>query len=144
MAVVERLATFGGHRALVLLAEDDDELRSLLATVLRKDGHEVAEARTGVELLRALEAGAGGGCLPDVVVSDVQMPGLTGLEVASALRLAASRVPIVLITAFGDDDAHGRARELGAIMLDKPFDLGALRATVRAVLSGGEQATGTG
>ncbi len=137
-----------GRHALVLVAEDDDELRSLLATVLRRDGHDVHEVRSGTQLLRFLEVAAGAGpgapSLPDLVVSDVKMPGLTGLEVASAIRRAALPVPIVLITAFGDEDAHRRADELGATMLDKPFDLGALRGAVRTLLSAAERPTGTG
>ena len=144
------LSAAGGRRPLVLLAEDDDELRSLLASVLHRDGHDVVEARTGTELLRRIEVGATAGPgaprLPDLVVSDVKMPGLSGLEVASALRLAALHIPIVLLTAFGDDEAHERADALGAMMLDKPFDLSVLRAAVRRLLADEDEelATGTG
>jgi DNA-binding response OmpR family regulator len=137
-----------GARGLVLLAEDDEELRSLLATVLRKDGHEVVEATTGTHLLRYIEGLTREGNasrLPDVLVSDVKMPGLTGLEVAAALRIANWGVPIVLITAFGDEEAHQRASELGAVMLDKPFDLDTLRGAVReALTTRHERPTGTG
>ena len=118
----------------VLLAEDDDEMRRMLAEVLRRDGYLVTEARDGLELtdricrsLFDVEADDA----PDILVSDIRMPGRSGLDVLSLLRGADAGIPIILITGFGDDETCRRAERLGAdALLDKPLDLDELRATV--------------
>jgi DNA-binding response OmpR family regulator len=93
----------------------------------------VIEARDGQELLLAIERLKAGSVRPAMVVSDVRMPGYSGLDLLAILRCASWTLPVVLITAFGDEDTHAEARELGAIaVLDKPFDLDDLRAVVRA------------
>jgi DNA-binding NtrC family response regulator len=104
-----------------LLAEDDPAMRTLLARGLRKSGFEVFEARTGSE---ALERLANAPVRFDLVISDVRMPGPGGLDLLALLRHADSRVPVILITAFGSAATHAAAERLGAFaMLDKPFDL---------------------
>ena len=122
----------------IIVAEDDQELRELIASALRNDGYEVVEARDGVELLGYLEAAAvaagrsNGSSQVAAVVSDVRMPSLTGLDVLAVLRCAYWPVPVILITAFGDEDTHAEARELGVnAVFDKPFDLEDLCAAVR-------------
>jgi CheY-like chemotaxis protein len=122
----------------VLLAEDDQALRELIASALRHEGYDVVEARDGVELLGYLEAAAvaagrgNGHTQVAAVVSDVRMPSLTGLDVLAVLRCAYWPVPVILITAFGDEDTHAEARELGVnAVFDKPFDLEDLCAAVR-------------
>jgi CheY-like chemotaxis protein len=125
-----------GGRRQVLVAEDDPSLRRLIVTVLRDAGYDVVEAADGPELLERIEALAKRQVPSDafVVVSDVKMPGLTGLDVLAILRCASARTPVVLITAFGDAETHAEARELGAVrVLDKPFDLDVLRAVVGEV-----------
>jgi two-component system response regulator (stage 0 sporulation protein F) len=131
----------------VLLAEDDAELRSLLTDALRKDGCDVIEARDGAEAIGQLESALFGerwlGSMPpprppDVIVSDVRMPGFTGLEVLGAVRGAQLRTPVILITAFGAADTHAQAHQLGVTaVLDKPFDVDDLRRLVRSALAGG-------
>jgi CheY-like chemotaxis protein len=70
-----------------------------------------------------------------VIVSDIQMPGFTALDVMAGLRRAVSRIPIILTTAYGDASTRLTARRLGARrVLDKPFDLSALRAAVAEAL----------
>jgi CheY-like chemotaxis protein len=100
--------------ARLLLAEDDFELRELLACVLRADGHEVVEARDGNELLAMLshDASEPGGAF-SLVVSDVRMPGLTAFDILSRLQRELSEIPVILITAFGDQTTHARALRLG-------------------------------
>lgn len=111
---------------LVLLAEDDVELRKLIATTLRADGYEVVEAANGMELLDALELMLSRR-LPDAIVSDVRMPLLSGMDVLAVIRASSTEIPVILITAFGDVDTHGEAHDLGAVaILDKPFDMSAL------------------
>ena len=124
------------QRARVLVAEDDAALRDLLVSALSDDGYEVIEARDGVDLLRQLaNLDSDGTDLPvDVVVSDVRMPGTSGLEALTILRRFSRSLPVVLITAFGDIATHAEAERLGAAaVFDKPFDIDALRATVSAL-----------
>lgn len=118
---------------IVLLAEDDDELRRLLARKLRRCGCDVIEARTGRQLVElAVEHTVEP--VPDgrgaaLVISDIRMPGPNGLEVLCLLRRAEVAVPIILMTAFGDAAVHAEAAELGATaILDKPVDLDELAA----------------
>ena len=116
----------------VLLAEDDPELRALLAACLRADAHEVMEAEDGVELMALVEAQTFAGTGPTVVVSDIRMPRLSGLEVLAAYPLTCRSVPFILITAFGDDRMRAEAHALGANrVLEKPLDLSHLRDAVR-------------
>ena len=117
-------------RRHVLVAEDDPSLRRLIATVLGEAGYEVIEAQDGNQLLAQIERLLAAR-RTFVIVSDVNMPGLTGLDVLAILRCALAHTPVVLITAFGDAETHSEARELGAVtVLDKPFDVDALRAAV--------------
>jgi CheY-like chemotaxis protein len=117
----------------VLLAEDDIEMRMLIQDVLSRDGWEVVEARNGTELL-SLIAGQVYRTLRrapaiDLIISDVRMPGLSGLDVLAAIRRADWAVPVILITAFGERIVHLEAKRLGAVaVLDKPFALDRLRA----------------
>lgn len=127
-----------GRCARLLLAEDDPELRHLLATVLRRDGHHVTEARSGVELLDWVAAELDEhGSLDrfDLIISDIRLPGFSGLDMLASLRTAECPVPVVLITAFGDETTHAQAERLGAAaMFDKPFDVDDLRTTVAHVI----------
>lgn len=119
----------------ILLAEDDKEMRALLAGALRRAGYKVTECGNGVELLEHL----GSFILPDLeheqvdlVISDIRMPGLTGLEILEGLSKRPDFPPFILITAFGDVETHAKAKYWGALaMFDKPFDVDDLVAKVR-------------
>ena len=118
--------------ARVLLAEDDDAMRVMLCTVLARSGFEVTPCENGRAMLRELERAEREGHAPDVIVSDVCMPGASGLDVAHASRRVLPEVPLILITAFGDDHTHERAKALGAMaVLNKPFDLRDFRRLVQ-------------
>jgi CheY-like chemotaxis protein len=120
----------------VLLAEDDPELRALLAAELRADAHEVVEACDGVELMALVEEQSFGGTPGHaVVVTDIRMPHLSGLDVLAAYPLTCRSVPFILITAFGDDRTRAEAHALGAsCVLEKPLDLTDLRDAVRQAM----------
>ncbi|AUX29528.1 MULTISPECIES: response regulator [Sorangium] len=128
-----------GAGCRVLVAEDDDEMRALLASTLKCDGFEVVEAKNGLELLDYLLPWFSGREPPahvDAIVSDIQMPCFTGMEVLAGLSAVRRRPPIVLITAFGESSTHALARSLGAAaVLDKPFDLDALRGVMSRVIA---------
>jgi CheY-like chemotaxis protein len=116
----------------VLVADDDEDLRSLVVETLRSDGYRVIEAHDGAELLDHLRAGlADSRTHPDVVVTDVLMPKLSGLGVLDALRRAQWNVPVILMTVMGDGSVHTLARRLGAVcVLRKPLDIDDLRTAV--------------
>jgi DNA-binding NtrC family response regulator len=118
----------------VLLAEDDDDMRRLVRNALREEGFHVLEARSGWELLGLIGSRmlARGGQPLDLIVTDVRMQGITGIEILEGLREGDWSTPVVLMTAFGDPKLHAEASRLGALaVFDKPFDLRALRRLVR-------------
>ena len=91
---------------------------------------------TQPNMLVASTAPGGSPNAPDLVVTDVQMPGATGMRVLSHVRRAHPTVPVILITAFGSAELHAQAKRLGAAtVLDKPFDLAELRKLVQRLLS---------
>lgn len=117
-------------RRLVLVADDDPEMRRLVSTLLRMSGHRVIEAADGTQVLNRIESAMEHAPI-DVIVSDVDMPGLSGLDLLAALRCARWSTPVVLLTALGDPDVRAEARELGAAaILAKPFQPDALRTAV--------------
>jgi len=136
-APAAHVAPSAAHRGPVLLADDDDAMRTMIAEVLRGDGYEVREARDGEELWSLLLSELEDGPVhrPGMVISDIRMPGASGLEVLKALRACNQSMPVVLTTAFGDEGTHAEAEELGAeLLLDKPFDLAELRMVVRILI----------
>lgn len=111
----------------VLLAEDDDEVRWALTGFLRSEGYDVVAVAGGTGVLEQL----GSAMLleartqpADVIIADLRMPGLTGMQILEAVQLRHWKMTVVLITAFGDEDIRDRARELGAAaLMDKPIDV---------------------
>jgi CheY-like chemotaxis protein len=119
--------------AKVLLVDDEDQLRRVVRDLLERDGYQVTEARDGVEALDQIDRHA-----PDVIVLDLNLPGLDGYGVLSHLRSrpATAGIPVVVLTAQGDEDNEVRVFEMGADdFLSKPFRARALSARLRAVLS---------
>jgi CheY-like chemotaxis protein len=121
----------------ILVAEDDPDLRRLLASVLRRSGYMVVEAADGTEILDRMESTVWG-TRPEAIsaiVSDINMPGLTGLDVLAALRCAQWDTPVILISAFGDDDTRKEAAWLGATaVLDKPLRVDELKAAIERAI----------
>ncbi|MEQ1508150.1 MAG: response regulator [Myxococcota bacterium] len=113
--------------ARVVVAEDDDELRALVVRALRADGYAVDTAATGLELADRLFADE----IPDVVVTDVRMPGVSGLAALRGIRARAWATPVILVTAFPDAALIAEAMSLGAVVLGKPFAIEDLRRLVR-------------
>jgi CheY-like chemotaxis protein len=115
----------------VLVAEDDNELRALVASAVRADGHEVVEARDGRELAAHMGPGPHGAQAYDLVITDVLMPGANGISVLSHLASDPEPPHIVVITAFGEPEVHAWARSIGAVaVFDKPFNLDDLRTLI--------------
>ena len=136
----KRLVPWAGG-PVILLVEDDEDMREMLAAVLRRDGYRVVEAADGDDAIDWLGVGILDGQperLPALIVSDICLPWVSGFEILEGARLSPWRLPVILITGFGDAETHERARELGAAcVLDKPFAMDALRDAVRAALRPG-------
>ncbi|WP_394837095.1 response regulator [Pendulispora rubella] len=116
-----------------IIADDDADHRRLLASVIRRAGFEVLEAQNGEELLDMYD----GQHPPDVIVTDLMMPRVSGFGVIERLRDLDSSVPIVLVSAVGDDNMDILARDLGAAaMVHKPFDFAVLRDLVVRIAHG--------
>jgi CheY-like chemotaxis protein len=118
----------------VVVADDDTDARELLASALTADGYVVTEARDGYELLGLLASSvtrAPGHVRFDAIVTDVMMPGFSGLDVLTAVQRHLDGVPVLVVTAFGDARVCRIAEALGSIaVLSKPFDLDDLRTTL--------------
>jgi CheY-like chemotaxis protein len=119
--------------ARVLIAEDEDVLRALCARALLSDGHEVKAARDGSEALDLLTREKGGF---DLLLTDIRMPQMDGIELALAAGRDYPDPTIMLMTGFADQ--RERAHGLDAIIHDviaKPFSVAALRAAVTEALT---------
>jgi DNA-binding response OmpR family regulator len=117
-------------------------MRHLVAESLRKDDYEVIEESDGGRLLVRLASvySFDRRSRPfDLVVSDIRMPVCSGLEIVKGLREAHWKTPVILMTAFGDDETKERAARLGALLVDKPFKMDVLRLVVRGLLADGER-----
>jgi len=125
----------GAHGQLaskVLLVDDEDSLRKVMRDLLERDGYIVTEARDGVQALDQVDRVG-----PDIIVLDLNLPGLDGYGVLSHLRSrpATANIPVIVLTAKGDEDNEVRVFELGADdFLTKPFRARALSARLEAVL----------
>jgi DNA-binding response OmpR family regulator len=113
----------------VLVADDDADLRELIAFTLAQAGYLVIKAADGGAALRRFEEESA-----DLVVLDINMPALSGFQVCEAIR-ARSRVPVMMLTVRGEEEDLVRALGLGADdYLTKPFSPRTLLARIRALL----------
>ena len=113
----------------VLVVEDDEAIADVLRRTLRQEGHEVRSSGDGIEALEVAEEFA-----PDLVVLDLGLPGLDGVEVCRRLR-AASDVPILILTARADLDDRVEGLDSGADdYVVKPFERQELLARMRALM----------
>jgi DNA-binding NtrC family response regulator len=126
---------YEGRRLTILLAEDDDDMRWVLASLLRRDGHRVLEISDGRDLMSAIVSGWFDDTQVEddfLVVTDLRMPGADSLSVIKAAQGEGRQPQFILMTAFGDKHVHAEAERLGALaVFDKPFDFDDLRGTVR-------------
>src|SRR5512135_2385410 len=113
----------------ILVVDDDKKIVDLVAMYLKRDGYSVLPAYDGQEALDAARRRR-----PDLIVLDLMLPELSGMDVCKLLR-AESRVPIVMLTARAADEDKLRGLDLGADdYITKPFNPRELVARVRAVL----------
>ncbi|MBK9710982.1 MAG: response regulator [Kouleothrix sp.] len=128
MSLQTNPAVTNGAAPHVLIVEDDAATRRLYKFMLTNGGYPVLEAEDGV---MALEQLAQHHC--DLVITDMNMPRMDGMELIQAIRRDYNNVYVILITAFGTPDTEKQARRIGANdYLAKPFDFEELERRVRA------------
>ena len=119
----------------ILIVDDEPSIRSLVRDCLELEGHEIVEAADGPSALDAVASDN-----PDLMVLDIMMPGMSGLDVLTELRgqPTTKELPVILLTAMSDDATTWAGWSAGAnVFLPKPFDPGALLDWIDRVLEGG-------
>ena len=115
----------------IWIAEDDRSLRWVMEKALVRDGIAVRSFETGDELLQALKMAQ-----PEIIISDIRMPGIDGLELLKEIHANHSHIPVIITTAHSDLDSAVAAYQGGAFeYLPKPFDLEELVDVARRGLS---------
>jgi CheY-like chemotaxis protein len=122
----------GVTRASVLVVDDQSDLAEMMAAMITRDGHEVRVATSGPEAVAAVEAR-----VPDLVLTDLGMPGMSGLDLADALHARWPRLPVALVTGWGPTVDPERARQSDIVqVLGKPFRMAEVRGLLERVLDG--------
>ena len=128
--------SFGSPTSTVLLAEADDEMRRQLTRSLSEVGYCVTVCNSAMDLhnrMRTSRRGRGSGRCALIVVG-IRLPDLTGLELVQSLNGRLGVPPIILITAFSDEAARGRAKRAGAVeVFEEPFKIADLLGVVRQI-----------
>src|SRR5689334_9555257 len=110
--------------AKILVADDEVNLRRVLTALLKRDGHEVVQASSGVEAMEHIGE-------VDVVITDLRMPGADGMEVLRTASRQHPHVPVIMITAYGSVGQAVEAIKAGAFdYIEKPFEQDAIRTIV--------------
>ena len=118
----------GGH---LLIVEDEPEMRDLLRKVLEKEGYRISVADDGREASGRIAREDF-----DLVVTDMLMPSVGGIELLQAIRRSHPSLPVIIVTAFGDWDSYSRALALGAAaFISKPLRMSELTTAVHAALA---------
>ena len=108
----------------ILVADDEQNLRRVLVALLRREGHEIVQAATGLEAIERLAD-------VDVVITDLRMPGADGMEVLRTASKNFPHVPVIMITAYGSVGQAVEAIKAGAFdYIEKPFEQDAIRVIV--------------
>ncbi len=114
----------------IMIIEDDEEMRSLLKDFFEEEGFETDSVNNGGDALRKLSADH-----VDLIISDVRMPGLTGLDILPKIRELKPKTPIIVITAYGSEEVRRKSLERGATTyLEKPIHLSTLRTLIREMV----------
>lgn len=135
MSLSANISTESSAAPTVLLADDDESLNFILAQALKKHGFKVRSTSRGDELLEWAEAGLG-----DIVITDVIMPGLDGLEALRRIRASNKYLPVIVISAQNSLMTAVKATEAGANeYLPKPFDLEELLAAAKRLAENAQE-----
>ena len=117
-------------RAWVLVVDDQIELGQMMGAMLEREGHEVLIVTSGPAALEAVEQR-----VPDLVLTDLGMPGMSGLDLADELRARWPDLPVALVTGWGSTVDQERTRQAGIVqVLGKPFRMADVRGLLARVL----------
>lgn len=115
----------------LLIVDDQAGVRRFLSEAFSEEGYSVETASCGTEAVKKVSAK-----LPSLILLDVKMPGMSGLETLEGLRQIAPDIPIVMMTAYGELDIIAEAKKRGVkCYINKPFDLNEVRYLVRGLLA---------
>lgn len=115
----------------ILIIEDDDEMRSLLKDFVEEEGYEADCVEKGTYAFRKLITESF-----DLIITDIRMPGFSGLEILPELKKLQPTTPIVVITAFGSEEVYFKALSRGAnAYLEKPIHLNKLKELIHKMVS---------
>ena len=130
--------TAAGEKTPLLVVDDEPAIRRLLRTSLAAEGFEVIEAENAEKAFAAIEARK-----PEVVILDLGLPDLDGLDVIRRLRKSGSKLPVIVLSSRGDERGKVEALDLGADdYVTKPFGIAELVARIRTALRHRFQAQG--
>ncbi len=116
----------------ILVVEDDEDMRENLRRILVGAGYEVQMARNGAEAITVLEKHR-----YHLVLTDLVMPGMGGLDLLAEIRRHEQNLPVVFLTAFGDRATFAKVTEMGAVdFLTKPFRAASLLGIIQRILNG--------
>ncbi len=123
------------HIVRILVIEDDEAMMSLLKDFLEDEGFETDSVSNGSDAFRKLVKE-----LFDLIITDIRMPGLTGLEILSGIKKLQPQASIIVITAFGSEEVRRRTVEKGATgYLEKPIHFNELRTLIHEMIPSKEK-----
>src|SRR4030065_2557329 len=114
------------NKKRILVVEDDAEMKSLLKDFFEEDRFEIDSVSNGSEAFRKIAREPF-----DLIITDIRMPGLTGLDILPGIKKLQPEVSIIVITAFGSEEVHRKALDRGAsAYLEKPIRMDELRKLI--------------
>lgn len=123
------------HASMIAILDDDEGVRTSLSSLVRSLGHDVCTYASAAAFLAGADAGD-----PDCLITDVQMPGMSGAQLLEALAMAGRRFPVIVMTAFPSDATRQRVLAAGALAyLVKPVDGPTVARCIDAALARGER-----
>ena len=127
-----------GEEMKILVVDDEEGARELFNTILSDEGYEVTLAVNGEDALSRMK-----GVIYDLVVTDIKMPGMDGLQLLQEIRKEGSKADVIMVTAYGEVESYLKAMSLGAAeYINKPIRIKELKRIVHKVLSERKAKTG--
>ena len=114
----------------IMVIEDDEEMRSLLKDFFEEEGFETDSVSNGVDALQKLAKDHF-----DLIITDIRMPGLTGLDILPVVKRLQPKASVIVITAFGNEELYRRSSERGATAyLEKPIHFNKLKELIHEMV----------
>jgi DNA-binding NtrC family response regulator len=120
-----------GREMKILVVDDEEGARELFNTILSDEGYDVTLANDGTDALTRMQADSF-----DLVVTDIKMPGMDGLQLLQEIRKTGSKADVIMVTAYGEVESYLKAMSLGAAeYINKPIRIKELKRIVHKVLT---------